>query len=293
MRYLTDAAGAVTDTYTYDAFGNLIARTGTTPNDYLYAGEQFDANLGFYYLRARYYDPSTGRFQTMDTFEGNTHDPQRLHKYNYCQNNPINLVDPSGHMVSGRWWPFRRWSAFWPASAQLSSGSSTTILYNRLDRGNAIHRALYPCYAANDFITNRQIGTVGNPPVNRGRPDARHHGPGIFTGEVYEFKSIAEAGVGLVEVTDYIAGLSAHDPLIPWHGGMNILAPNPLRVPEFPFIVFRLSIPFPGVLVYSPEPDWVRAAQLSVSVFTVTLLLLLLRNAPSPGPRPFPQPVPA
>jgi len=60
VRYLTDINGAVTDTYTYDAFGNLLARTGTTPNDYLYAGEQHDANVGFYYLRARYLntDPS-------------------------------------------------------------------------------------------------------------------------------------------------------------------------------------------------------------------------------------------
>src|SRR6185295_5612139 len=40
VRLLTDSAGAVTDTYTYDAFGNLLARTGSTPNDYLYAGEQ-------------------------------------------------------------------------------------------------------------------------------------------------------------------------------------------------------------------------------------------------------------
>jgi len=50
VRQLTDAL--VTDTYDYDAFGNLIYRSGTTPNDYLYAGEQFGANLGFYYLRS-------------------------------------------------------------------------------------------------------------------------------------------------------------------------------------------------------------------------------------------------
>jgi YD repeat-containing protein len=37
VRQLTDSTGVVTDTYTYDAFGNLIQHTGTTPNHYLYA----------------------------------------------------------------------------------------------------------------------------------------------------------------------------------------------------------------------------------------------------------------
>jgi uncharacterized protein RhaS with RHS repeats len=51
---------AVTDTYDYDAFGNKINSTGATPNNYLYRGEQFDPDLGLYYLRARYYNPLTG-----------------------------------------------------------------------------------------------------------------------------------------------------------------------------------------------------------------------------------------
>ena len=45
MRALTNTTGAVTDTYDYDAFGNLIHSTGTTPNVYLYSGEQFDPDL--------------------------------------------------------------------------------------------------------------------------------------------------------------------------------------------------------------------------------------------------------
>ena len=68
VRNLTDNLGNVTDTYDYDAFGNLIARTGTTENNYLYAGEQFDANLGFYYNRARYLNVETGRFVSQDSY---------------------------------------------------------------------------------------------------------------------------------------------------------------------------------------------------------------------------------
>ena len=84
VRYLSDTSGAVTDTFTYDAFGTLISRTGATPNDYLYAGEQFDLDLGLYYLRARYMDPNIGPSRTADTFEGVQFDPISLHKYLYA-----------------------------------------------------------------------------------------------------------------------------------------------------------------------------------------------------------------
>ena len=101
VRYLTNAAGTITDTYNYDAFGNLIGQTGSTPNNYLYAGEQFDPDLGFYYLRARYMDTSTGRFATADTFEGLQFEPKSLHKYLYANADPVNSIDPSGHMTLG------------------------------------------------------------------------------------------------------------------------------------------------------------------------------------------------
>src|ERR1700692_4811433 len=70
VRQLTNAAGVVTDTYEYDAFGNKINSTGTTPNNYLYRGEQYDSDLGFYYLRARYYNPLTGRLLSADPLAG-------------------------------------------------------------------------------------------------------------------------------------------------------------------------------------------------------------------------------
>lgn len=100
-RYLADDDGVVTDTYTYDAFGVLIARTGSTPNNYLYAGEQFDPDLGMYYLRARYMEPGSGRFWTMDAYEGNGFDPPSLHKYTYVHGDPVNNVDPTGFALMG------------------------------------------------------------------------------------------------------------------------------------------------------------------------------------------------
>jgi RHS repeat-associated protein len=95
-RGLTDENGNVTDVYSYDAYGNLTDSVGSSENDYLFAGEQFDGNLEQYYLRDRYYDPSVGRFTRRDTYEGRLEEPVTLHKYIYANSNPISFIDPSG-----------------------------------------------------------------------------------------------------------------------------------------------------------------------------------------------------
>ena len=100
VRMLTSPSGAVTDTYAYDAFGNLIASSGTTPNPYLYRGERYDSDLGLYYLRARWYNPVTGRFMTRDPYQGSIYDPASLHRYNYARANPANFIAPSGRFAA-------------------------------------------------------------------------------------------------------------------------------------------------------------------------------------------------
>jgi len=95
-RNLTDSSGTTTDSYWYYAFGELLNKTGTTPNNCLFTGEQFDKNLRFYYLRARYYNPEIGRFITADPVEGNIYEPLSLHKYLYANLDPVNKIDPSG-----------------------------------------------------------------------------------------------------------------------------------------------------------------------------------------------------
>ena|GEM_PF-3047553 len=86
----------MTDSYVYDAFGNLRDRLGTTVNHYLYTGEQYDPDAGLYYLRARYYSPGNGRFASQDSWQGRISDPVTLHKYLYANGNPVNRIDPSG-----------------------------------------------------------------------------------------------------------------------------------------------------------------------------------------------------
>jgi RHS repeat-associated protein len=96
VRQLTNSAGAVTDTYDYDAFGNDINHAGSTPNNYLYRGEQYDPDLGLYYLRARYYNSTTGRFMSRDPQDNSLRTPNDLHKYLYANGDPVNGWDPTG-----------------------------------------------------------------------------------------------------------------------------------------------------------------------------------------------------
>jgi RHS repeat-associated protein len=101
VRLLTDSTSTVTDTYDYDAWGNEVNTTGSTPNVYLYRGEQYDSDLGLYYLRARYFNPVTGRFLATDPAEGAVTDPTTLHKYLYASADPVNQMDPTGWAAGG------------------------------------------------------------------------------------------------------------------------------------------------------------------------------------------------
>ena len=101
VRLLTDSAGTVTDTYDYDAWGNEVDTTGSTPNAFVYRGEEYDPDLGFYYLRARYLDMAAGRFLSVDPEAGVVTDPLSLHRYLYANGDPVDRVDPSGRAPGG------------------------------------------------------------------------------------------------------------------------------------------------------------------------------------------------
>lgn len=75
--------------------------TASNRTSRLTLGEQFDAGLGFYNLRARNYDPSSGRFTQMDSFDGSRRDPVSLHKYLYGNADPVQYSDPSGNVSLG------------------------------------------------------------------------------------------------------------------------------------------------------------------------------------------------
>ena len=96
-RALSNTQSTITDEYFYEAFGALLASTGDTANDYQFTGEQYDAQLDNYYLRARYYNQGTGRFTQQDTWMGNANSPITLNKYLYGNGDPANFTDPTGN----------------------------------------------------------------------------------------------------------------------------------------------------------------------------------------------------
>jgi RHS repeat-associated protein len=89
---LVDGAGNVLNHFVYDSFGN---RSESTSADFRfgYTGRELDGETGLYYYRARYYDPSLGRFISEDPIGFSAGD---TNLYRYVSNSPTNFTDPTG-----------------------------------------------------------------------------------------------------------------------------------------------------------------------------------------------------
>jgi RHS repeat-associated protein len=94
---LTDATGVVTNTATYDGFGNA---TGNLNTRYGYTGREFDADLGLQYSRARFYDAKLGRFISEDPIGFSGGD---VNLFGYVHNNAVNKTDPLGLFDTGNY----------------------------------------------------------------------------------------------------------------------------------------------------------------------------------------------
>jgi RHS repeat-associated protein len=94
---LTNAQGAVVNTYSYDSFGKLTASAGSITNPFEYTGREYDPETNLRFYRARYYDNGSGRFLSEDPigFSGGTN------FYSYTRNRPTRFGDPSGNCVDG------------------------------------------------------------------------------------------------------------------------------------------------------------------------------------------------
>jgi RHS repeat-associated protein len=94
---VTNASGAKVQDLAYYPYGQTRINTGTVDVHHKYTSQELDDSTGLYFYNARYYDPVLGRFIQADTIIPNGADPQAFNRYSYVRNNPINLVDPSGH----------------------------------------------------------------------------------------------------------------------------------------------------------------------------------------------------
>ena len=106
---ITDENGNITDTFKYDAYGNLTARTGTTNTPFLFNGKDgvMTEQNGLIYMRARYYNPEIRRFINADIIAGDIENRASLNRYAYAEGNPVSNVDPTGF-----WSINKAWNAF-------------------------------------------------------------------------------------------------------------------------------------------------------------------------------------
>ncbi len=100
---LADATGQALALRRYDGFGNLRSESGPAAGvasaaggDFRFHGEWFEEATGLYHLRAREYDPATGRFLSRDAAEFDLEAPELSHPYVFAGNNPLLFKDPTG-----------------------------------------------------------------------------------------------------------------------------------------------------------------------------------------------------
>jgi RHS repeat-associated protein len=231
-RLLLDNVGAVANAFAYDAYGSLIASNSTGQTTHFYCGEELDLDLGMYYVRARYYQPNTGRFWSMDTYEGLTGDPLSLHKYLYVECDPINKIDPSG----------QSW-----ASVEL---------------GKAVHKFLsdkfiekYRPFAITGVSVATALKKAGIPidTIIAFLPDLVDLNPKHK--EVYEIKpnGILQFGAGEAQLLTYLELFNHFDPAKGWKEGSDWMPPRAffLVAPPVPPTVVVTTGPLFGVILYS------------------------------------------
>ncbi|HVO79157.1 MAG TPA: RHS repeat-associated core domain-containing protein [Terriglobales bacterium] len=101
---LSNSAGALAQTYTFDSFGKQTASSGSLTNPFQFTGREFDTETAIYEYRVRYYDPNVGRFLREDPIKfwaGSNF-------YSYVRNNPVDFLDPFG-LKGTPWWDWSGW----------------------------------------------------------------------------------------------------------------------------------------------------------------------------------------
>ncbi|MBH5320960.1 hypothetical protein I6N90_24550, partial [Paenibacillus sp. GSMTC-2017] len=171
---LVDEQGQKLNEYRYDIWGLPLEERETVPNILKYSGEYWDKTTKLQYLRARWYDPSMGRFINEDTYEGEPGNPLSQNLYTYVHNNPLIYTDPTGHYKYSENEDTERWkknevhltSGFWDnvnkKAMMVKKKSSRLLIWNELAEELAVAGKLVTQLAFGDKIWSHMT------PSNRG-----------------------------------------------------------------------------------------------------------------------------
>jgi RHS repeat-associated protein len=201
---LSNAAGSVSQTYTYDSFGNMTALTGALTNPFRFTGREFDTETSLQFSRHRYYDASIGRFAGEDLirFEDKT-----ANLYWYVRNEPTNLTDPLGlfpgvpilppcfnfglgavvmwdnyeTMKAGTHWPHSDWYYHCMGNCQATNipcGGSTAAVVIGFLRSNVWSQYIRPEGDWRDDIKANKCGQQGGDCTKTCAPFAPQPSPG-------------------------------------------------------------------------------------------------------------------
>lgn len=176
---MTDTNGNIQATQGYDAWGNTVSSTGTTPQ-YGYTGREPDAT-GLVYYRARYYDPEIGRFTQRDPLGFIA----GINQYAMAVNNPVSLVDPYGY-----------------APEAPNAGTKTSYWKELAKAGVELGVGLSPAGVAADIYTLFSGKTITGDEVGWGMRFA-----GLIPGvsEVKKLGKIGKVGAAIVKSSDETA----------------------------------------------------------------------------------------
>ena len=100
VRWVTEGNGNLVASYVYEGFGKVVGQSGGEGGPYQFCGlwgYRNDNDAGLLHVGARYYEVETGRWVQKDPLLGDILNSQTLNRYGYCQNNPINALDPTGN----------------------------------------------------------------------------------------------------------------------------------------------------------------------------------------------------
>lgn len=212
---IVDESGNGVVRYKYDDFGETT-KLGNTDfyNEICYTSGVYDELTKEYYLNARFYDPEDRVFTTQDSYRGEQKDYHTWNMYAYCGGNPINSIDPSGHMAevvlygygAANCWNPSGWIALAAATA-ITIGTAVTVYY----AGKKIKGVVSAKSKNGKKIKVKKVKAKKSPKKNN-RQGNNKNNSNKPTNKVYKVKDKGRIDVEYQSANNKLTGIHYHAP---------------------------------------------------------------------------------